>query len=488
MRNALDLFSWEGRVTRRAYLIAGLLLFAAKYPVDFLISKHFGHAWNPLMYLSPRVSPLFHPGDDRHYWLALLAWSVPFMWAGISLSARRLRDIGVHPFWSGLFFLPFLHFAFFLVLLIAPPHQEPAAAPTPDKGPFRASDGPPLPSPAPPRLLTRVIPRSQPLAYLFALSTTLGMGLLCYIITVQVNSVLGTGLFIGLPFGMGFWVAFCMTYNRPSSGAGIAILYGLSSVLIALVVLLAAAWEGLACLIMAFPILFLVAAFGAWIGWLCARQPPLRNMSAAALLLLVPTLVGADLVKPPKMSPMAVVSTVTVRAPAAEVWNNVISFPPIDSRPAPIFAIVGMPIEARIDGRDPGATRRCIFTNGTFVEPIEKWDAPRELRFGVEKQPDNLGEYIDIVRGQFLLTENSDGTTTLKGTTWYQLKVFPTAYWGFWANTFLHAIHIRVLDHIKKISEDPSALAAARAAAPAPQPDWMATSNATCACTRHKNQ
>jgi hypothetical protein len=37
MRHALDLFRWEGRITRRAYLLAGLLLFAIKYPIDHLI-------------------------------------------------------------------------------------------------------------------------------------------------------------------------------------------------------------------------------------------------------------------------------------------------------------------------------------------------------------------------------------------------------------------------------------------------------------------
>src|SRR5258708_4302410 len=46
---------------------------------------------------------------------------------------------------------------------------------------------------------------------------------------------------------------------------------------------------------------------------------------------------------------------------------------------------------------------RCVFTNGTFVEPIEVWNAPRELTFGVAEQPRHLDEYGDIQRGQFLL-------------------------------------------------------------------------------------
>jgi hypothetical protein len=108
------------------------------------------------------------------------------------------------------------------------------------------------------------------------------------------------------------------------------------------------------------------------------------------------------------------------------------------------------------------------------------WDEPRELSFGVAEQPDHLAEYLDVKRGQFLLTDNHDGTTTLRGTTWYALKVFPTVYWSGWAQTFLHAIHLRVLEHVKRLSEQPDEALAAAA-----MPSWMAASNATCNCTRH---
>jgi hypothetical protein len=140
-----------------------------------------------------------------------------------------------------------------------------------------------------------------------------------------------------------------------------------------------------------------------------------------------------------------------------------------------------MPKRAQIDGRGPGAIRRCVFTNGTFVEPIEVWDEPTELTFGVAEQPHHLDEYGDIQRGQFLLSPNPDGSTTLTGTTWYRLKVFPTVYWDRWTKLFLHAIHLRVLDHVKRLSEHPG-MAARESAA---QPAWMEAANETCACTRH---
>jgi hypothetical protein len=193
--------------------------------------------------------------------------------------------------------------------------------------------------------------------------------------------------------------------------------------------------------------------------------------------------VGVDFIRPLKPAPLAVVSTVVIHAPPSVVWKNVVSFPPIDAAPEPIFAIVAMPLAAQIEGHDPGATRRCIFTNGTFVEPIKVWDEPHELTFGVQSQPAHLDEYIGVEQGQFLIEPNADGTTTLTGTTWYQLKVFPTVYWKWWSDRLLHAIHLRVLHHVQRLSERPDdARAATETAA---MPAWMQASNATCDCTRH---
>ena len=63
MKHALDLFRFDGRVTRRQYVAAGLVLFAIKYATDHLCRTQFHHAWNPLMYVSPRLSPLLQfPG------------------------------------------------------------------------------------------------------------------------------------------------------------------------------------------------------------------------------------------------------------------------------------------------------------------------------------------------------------------------------------------------------------------------------------------
>jgi hypothetical protein len=174
-----------------------------------------------------------------------------------------------------------------------------------------------------------------------------------------------------------------------------------------------------------------------------------------------------------------VTSTVIIAASPDRVWRNVIAFPPIDAPADAVFALVAMPLAARIDGQGAGAMRHCLFTNGQFDEPIEVWTPGRELTFGVVRQPPGIDRLVHVQRGRFLLTGNPDGTTTLEGTTWYRLDLFPSAYWRLWTQPLLHAIHMRVLEHVKRLSERPGD----PIGPPTELPAWMRAADDTCPCT-----
>ncbi len=111
--------------------------------------------------------------------------------------------------------------------------------------------------------------------------------------------------------------------------------------------------------------------------------------------------------------------------------------------------------------------RHCIFSTGPFTEPIEVWDEPRLLRFGVTANPAPLNElspygniqpthlhgYFVSKQGQFLLRALPGGRTRLEGTTWYQHTMWPAAYWHLWSDYIIHRIHLRVLEHIRATAE-----------------------------------
>jgi hypothetical protein len=114
--------------------------------------------------------------------------------------------------------------------------------------------------------------------------------------------------------------------------------------------------------------------------------------------------------------------------------------------------------------------RRCSFSTGDFVEPIEVWDEPRLLRFSVTQCPPPMQEwnpfhdhdevhaahlhgYFQARRGQFELEPQPDGTTLLRGTTWYSHGLRPESYWWLWSDALVHTIHRRVLEHIRTAAE-----------------------------------
>jgi hypothetical protein len=128
---------------------------------------------------------------------------------------------------------------------------------------------------------------------------------------------------------------------------------------------------------------------------------------------------------------------------------------------------VAHPVRATIEGAGPGAIRRCVFSTGAFVEPIEVWDEPRRLAFGVTEAPPPMEEWtpwggLDAPHlrgflvpsfGEFLLERAPDGGTRLVGTTRYRHHLWPSAYWRLWADFAIHRIHLRVLEHVRREAE-----------------------------------
>jgi len=186
------------------------------------------------------------------------------------------------------------------------------------------------------------------------------------------------------------------------------------------------------------------------------------------LILLVPASFGAERAANLRPPVYEVRTAIEVNAPPEKVWNQVIAFAEIPPPKELLFrAGIAYPIRAEITGRGVGAVRHCIFSTGPFVEPIEVWDEPRLLRFGVTANPAPLNEltpyghidaphlhgYFVSEKGQFALTELPGGRTRLEGTTWYHDAMWPAAYWRLWSNYIIHRIHSRVLKHIRMQAE-----------------------------------
>jgi len=461
----VDLWKWEGKAGRRRYALVGLIGFAIKHNIDRLIAASFfktsqrdvvGYWFN---YWAPlgNAARLGHLSPTEAKFLTtMLVLSLPFIWIGMTMTLRRLRDAG-QPLWLvTLFFVPFVNLPFFLTLCALPSREraiESEAAPWPGVRP-----------------LDVIIPRSRLGSGVLAIVVTTAIGLVFSVFGATVIGAYGWSLFVALPFCLGLFSVLFYSYHAPRE-LGECMTVSLIPIGILGVALMAIAVEGVICLMMAAPLGLALSAFGGAIGYhLQARH--WRTASPAMMciaLLAVPALFSAERaagLPPPKY---VVRSAIEINAPPETVWKQVVAFAEIPPPREILFrAGIAYPIRAEISGRGPGAIRRCVFSTGPFVEPIEVWDEPRLLRFGVLEVPTPLNEltpyghieprhlhgYFVSERGQFQLTELPAGRTRLEGTTWYRDAIWPAAYWRAWSDYIIHRIHMRVLEHIKTETEE----------------------------------
>jgi hypothetical protein len=290
---------------------------------------------------------------------------------------------------------------------------------------------------------------------------------LVYFGTVFMDQVGGV-LFLLLPTVLGFSSAIIYSVGRQVSFLK-CWLVTLSTILVIGFFIMLFALEGLICLLMALPLAVPLMTIGTLIGWISAKpdDSARKNLAASAVMFAcLPLLMGFEKSQQSRPTVHQVITTDEIDAPIEKVWGHVVAFPQIDAEPDGILNLgFAYPINARIEGEGVGAIRHCNFNTGPFVEPITAWDAPYLLAFDVVEQPppmtelspyDNLKtshlEYIRSQKGQFRLFEK-DGKTIVEGTTFYTHDIAPDIYWNLFSDKIIQQIHLRVLNHIKEVSE-----------------------------------
>ena len=461
----VDLWRWNGHVDRKTYASVGIIGFVLKHLLDGLLTRHFLHNndgfwfnyWAPLG-VAVRLSKL--SSYQTEYLAAMLLAAMPFIWLGIAMTTQRLRDAG-KPLWLAvIFFVPVANVVFLAALCFLPSARVP----------LMQEAGPP---PTGQRAFDGIIPQSQVGSALLAILLTTVVGLAFLLLGTVALQTYGWGLFVALPFCMGLLSSVLYGYHQPR-GFGESIGVALLPIAILGIALLLGAMEGLICILMAAPLACGLAALGGMLGytiqtsrWI-SKNPAMLSM----ILLFLPGAFGVERIVQKETPKFVVRSAVEINAPPEQVWREVVAFAEIPPPQEVVFrAGIAYPIRAEISGKGPGAIRRCVFSTGAFLEPIEVWDEPRLLRFGVTASPAPLNEmtpyghietrhlhgYFSSEEGQFSLTPRPGGRTRLEGTTWYRNTMWPSAYWSLWSNYIIHRIHLRVLEHIKKETEGAAA-------------------------------
>jgi uncharacterized membrane protein YhaH (DUF805 family) len=440
--------TFEERVGRREYVASGVALAAVKYAGDvLLVWSATGRLWAPIDYLRP-VGALVAAklaGAPPSLLPVLALWALPFLWIGVSMSMRRAIDAGYSAWLALLFFVPGVNYAFMgLMSLLS---TDAGAA-------VRAAA--PAPRPYEHRLPGALLA--------IAAGAAIGLGMLA--LSVYGLSSYGASLFLGTPFVMSAITGFLLNRRYPASRRE-TIEAAFMAVGITGGVTLLTALEGAVCLVMALPLALALAAMGASLGRRIALHDrgPASNALLAIVVLPLSSALEAD--RPPTVL-REVRSSVEVDAPADVVWRDVVAFPPLPEPTDVVFRTgIAYPKSAEISGQGVGAVRRCVFSTGAFVEPITRWEPERRLSFDVASQPRPLHEwspFADVApphldgyfrsrRGEFRLTPLPGGRTRLEGSTWYEMRLYPEAYWVLFGDALIARIHGRVLRHVKQVAE-----------------------------------
>ena len=432
---------------------------AIKYNLDRAVAWWgFHRTWYFWNYIKPRGLDAVNavPPDDARFYFVLLLTSLPFLVVGIFLTLRRLRSAGLPFALCLLFFIPVINLIFFTALSLIP---EKSIRHVPANSP---------------RWLLALPSSTFGSAFMAtAIVGSAGVGL-AYASTAFLQSY-GWGLFVALPFAMGMVSVLIYASSQQRSFAS-CMFVAILPVVFAGIFLFAIAVEGAVCLIMAAPIGLFLAFLGGTVAYAIVGKHSGRiNPGAMSLMLLsVPLTMGMEYQAHDRPPLLSVTTSLIIDAPPSQVWPHVVSFPPIpEQRDWILHTGIAYPTRARIDGQGAGAIRHCIFTTGEFVEPVEVWDQNRLLRFSVSKQPEPMEElspyphlktthldgYFQSTEGELRLTPLPGGKTLLQGTTWYTDQIWPSRYWQLWSDMIIHHIHLRVLNHIKTLSERPTVVA-----------------------------
>jgi len=469
-----SLWTFRGRVDRLTYLVVGLCLFAMKFFLDyFIVALCFHQPWDITRYFA--LGTVFDIRGERPYdrsiSMALLAVSLPFLWIGISMSVRRLRDAGLPPVLALIFVMRPLNWLLIASLVFMRSSEKLSlrydAGEEPEEGGWQEAASYEA------HWFDRYVSRDSVKRTWGSISFTVAAALALTYFGVHVLGNYGFGLFVALPMFVGFVPAWFDNYyeSQGKSSVGLSLIamffYGLG--------LLVIAAEGAICLFMAAPLGFGLAAIGGSVGLAVGQtrhmrlpKPPIMCVA----FLAVPFVMFGDHFMTSKPPLIAERSVVVIDAPPDRVWHNVIAFPHLEPPTELMFRSgIAYPMDAQIIGSGPGAVRHCNFSTGTFVEPITVWNKPHLLQFSVAQQPEPMKElspydihprhlhgYLHCERGQFLLRALPGNRTELVGTTWYRNYFWPQPYWRLWTDHIIHSIHLRVLNHIKTLSEQPQAM------------------------------
>lgn len=277
------------------------------------------------------------------------------------------------------------------------------------------------------------------------------------------------GLFVGLPYFIGFFPVALLRRWGPRPLRACLLLAGQVGVVLTLSFLILGI-EGMICILMALPVGLPGVLLGAWMAYLLLHRTALLPPGGTAVCLVLALAVGlwAE-VQWPRVAPTyTVTDTVTIAASPQAVWHALITMGSLEPPTELLFRLgVAWPQHVEIQGTGEGALRIGTLTTGPLHERITVWQPGRLLRWESiltppplkelnpfrDTDPPHLHGLYRSVDGQFALTALGPNLTRVTRSSSYQHGLYPAAYWRLWCDYVAHRGHVHILSALKRAAE-----------------------------------
>lgn len=240
------------------------------------------------------------------------------------------------------------------------------------------------------------------------------------------------------------------------------------ALVLAAVILLVIAAEGVICLVMATPIYGLITAAGTALSlWFIESfsEPKPIQLSFVAMLPIA-LAVEAKTAQDPWYD--TVETTVVINASPETIWPHLSNLDIPESPKEFLFASgVAHTTKVRTYGEGVGARRDCVLSTGTMPETVTVWEPQRHLRFEVHATPESMKEmnpfgevdtdhlvgYFTCHFGEFVLERTGSNSTRLTGRSTYSCRFGPMLYWQLWTRKIVRDTHLRVMNKVRDVSQ-----------------------------------
>lgn len=295
----------------------------------------------------------------------------------------------------------------------------------------------------------------NPGSTLLGTASGLVMCLLGYAIFHDSTGALMLGMFVFMPAVVGLVVGLVTPQLNQM----------LASVIMATILAYAILWlfwlEGIICVIMAYPITFVVSVVGGLVGAiihrLIFRRMPRgsRLPVVLGLLAICPFLAGAvNHFEQPYRDAKAYetfASQVDLPVGIDDAWRVLAELDGLDG-PQPLLVRMGLPLPQRceLEYQGPGARRICHFNQGRIDQTVRVWQPPLRMEIDVDGSTLPGRAWLGFDSAAYRLEVIDDQTTRLTRTTTITTRLGPRWYWRPLERWGVTSEHQYVLDNLKR--------------------------------------